>query len=35
MKEQQSFNIDGRKELGKLEMLKEVVLTLSDLEEVN
>ncbi len=34
MKEQQSFNIDGHKELGKLEMSKEVVLTLSDLEEV-
>lgn len=28
MKEQQPFNLDGRKELGKLEMSKEVVVTL-------
>lgn len=28
MKEQQSFNLDGRKELGKLEMSKEVVIAL-------
>jgi hypothetical protein len=28
MKEQQPFNLDGRKELGKLEMTKEVVVTL-------
>jgi len=34
MKEQQPFNLDGRKELGKLEMSKEVVLKLSELEEV-
>ena len=34
MKEQQPFNLDGRKEFGKLKMSKEVVLTLSNLEEV-
>ena len=34
MKEQQSLNLVGRKELGKLELSKEVVLTLSDLEGV-
>ena len=28
MKEQQPFNLDGRKELGKLEWSKEVVVTL-------
>lgn len=34
MKDQQSLNLDGHKELVKLEMSKEVVLTLSDSEEV-
>ena len=28
MKEEEPFNLDGRKELGKLEMSKEVVVTL-------
>ena len=34
MKEQQSLNLDECKELGKLEMSKEVVLKVSDLEEM-